>query len=91
MLHAKVHAPLPHAADALAIPGDGQTFVHIPQLLASVAVFTHTPLHIVGADAGQVHMELAQTVLPAHAYVAPQPPQLSLSLVKFTQAPLQSV
>ncbi len=56
-----------------------------------MVVFTHTPLHIVEADAGQLHIEAEHTVFPVHAYGPPQPPQLLLSFVKSTHAPLQSV
>ncbi len=79
-----------HAAVALATPVV-QGLAHIPQLLRLVAVFTQTPPHIVGVDAGQVHTELTHCSLPLQAYGEPQPPQLLLSLWKFTHAPLQRV
>lgn len=88
---AKVHALSTHAADALATPGDGQRFVHVPQSFTLLVVFTHSPLQTVGADAGHVQTEFSHMALPLQAYAEPQPPQLLSSLVKFTHAPLQRV
>jgi hypothetical protein len=59
-----------------------------------LVVSTHVPLQSVGVAAGQpdTHVEFLHSgVLPPHACADPHPPQLLLSSVKLTQAPLQSV
>ncbi len=89
-LHVKPQVLPLHVGEALAT-AVVHAFEHAPQLLRFVAVFTHAPPHCAGAEAGQTHVELWQTVPPPHANEEPQPPQLLLSLVKFTHAPLQLV
>jgi hypothetical protein len=90
-LHADVQLLLVQAADALAMPGDGHACAHVPQLSTSVVVFTHELPHVVGSDAGHVHAEAVQTVLPVHAKEEPQPPQLLPLLVTSRHWPVQSV
>ncbi len=69
-------------------------FAHVWQSFTLLVVSTHAPPQSVGVAAGQpeTHMEFWHSgVPPLHAYAEPQPPQLLLSLVKSTHAPLQSV
>jgi hypothetical protein len=66
----------------------GHTVPQAPQLLLSVAVFTHAPPHEV-VPAGQAQAPAAQLVPPVQAL--PQAPQLALSVDVSTQAPPQAV
>lgn len=64
------------------------------QLFGSLVVSTHAPEQFVGVLPEQplTHVELAQAGVPASALQAcPHDPQLPLSVVVLTQAPLQSV
>jgi hypothetical protein len=71
-----------------------QLFAHVWQSFTSLVVSTHAPPQSVGVATGQpeTHTEFWHSgVPPLQAYVDPQPPQSSLSLVKSTHAPLQRV
>jgi hypothetical protein len=87
-LHAKPQVPPLHEAVALATPVV-QGVAHVPQLFKSDVVFTQTPLQSVGVAAGQVHTELVHCSPPLQACAEPQPPQLLLSVERFTHSPLQ--
>jgi hypothetical protein len=94
LLHAKVHALLTHAGDALATAVE-QVWPHVLQLSGSVAGFEHPLLQSV--EAGAVHPLAHAYVLPdaTHAgvlplHTLPQVPQLA-AVVSWTQAPLHSV
>jgi hypothetical protein len=89
-LQCQPQAELLHVAVAFA--GDVHWWPHPPQLLGSVASFTHAPLQAAsGALQDQPQVELLHVaVAPAGAvHLLPHPPQLFGSAVSFTQAPPQ--
>jgi hypothetical protein len=93
LLHVKEHALLVHCAAALAMLVE-HALPQVPQSFTLLVVSTQLPLQRDGVADGQpeTHVDPAHTgVPPLHACVAPQPPQLLTSLVKFTHAPLQRV
>ena len=75
-----MHAP------ALQVIPDGQMLSQAPQLDALVARFTQPVPHWVRlVGHGSTHLEPMQSWPPEHAL--PQPPQLAMLLVTFTQVP----
>jgi hypothetical protein len=90
-LHANVHALVTHAGVALATPVV-QTFPHVLQLLTLLVVSTHVLPHSVGVEPEQpdTHVDPEHAgVLPLQAWL--HMPQLFLSVLVSTHAPLQSV
>jgi hypothetical protein len=84
-LHWKLHAPEMHAGLPLATT-EGHRTPQWSQLFGSVIVSTHVPEQSVVPD-GQLLMQppLTQAAFaPVHAWAAPHPPQLFLSVIVST-------
>lgn len=83
LAHLALQVPATHAELA------SHTFPHVPQSVAEVCVSTHSPAHCVGVELGQV-AQLPVTQCCDEVQVAPQAPQLALSVIGSTHAAPQS-
>jgi len=85
------HVPAEQTAVASGIEVE-HALLHAPQLSASVASFTQTPLQLVKpASQTMPHVAAVQVATPlaGTGHFIPQAPQFWVSVCSFTQAPLQ--